>query len=99
MDDSCNSLDLLAHFDHPKMFDRGAKRVDSAGSPAIRQTASQSTPTHQITKLGIRWVLKWATAIGMLLVATMILTEFAYTIAVEHRLNSAALAAVSEAML
>src|SRR3954454_21823431 len=99
MDDSRTTLALLAHFDHPKTFALQAAEPDDVGSSAIKQGANQSVPAGQITKLCIRWVLKWATAMGMLMLAAMILTEFAYMVAAEHRLNSAARAAVSEAML
>jgi hypothetical protein len=54
--------------------------------------------TH-VSKRGIRWVLKWAVAMAILTVAASMVTEFAYVLAADHRLNTAARAGVSEAML
>src|SRR3954447_3119744 len=59
----------------------------------------QTAPPRQSTRRSVRWVLKWAIAIAMLVVAASILTDFAYMLAAEHRLNAAARAALSEVML
>src|SRR4051794_15637707 len=59
----------------------------------------QTAPPRQSTRRSVRWVLKWAIAIAMLVVAASILTDFAYMLAAEHRLNAAARAGVSEVML
>src|SRR4051812_32155272 len=64
-----------------------------------KTSALQVARPPRTTKRGVRWVLKWAIAIAMLVVAASILTDFAYMLAAEHRLNAAARAALSEVML
>jgi hypothetical protein len=48
---------------------------------------------------GIRWVLQWAAALGVLVFAASVLTEFAYLAGAEHTLARAARAGLMEATL
>src|SRR6478752_5261034 len=84
------SFELLAHFDRPGRNDR---------QPAQSSTPAQSLHLRPIKTRGIRWALKWASAMATLIVAASILTQFGYILAAEHKLNIAARAALSEAML
>jgi hypothetical protein len=104
------SFDLLAHFDHPKTcdlqsvslsssHDRGKELADDDICLRIEERSDDSAPSCHTSKRGIKWVLKWAIAIAILTVAASMLTEFAYVLAAEHRLNMAARAAISEAIL
>src|SRR3954464_7002264 len=94
MHDERTSFDLLAHFDHPKSCD-----LQPAGQTSVPDRSGHSAPSLHASKRGVRWVLKWTAAMAILSVAASMLTEFAYVLAAEHRLHTAARAAVSEAML
>jgi hypothetical protein len=48
---------------------------------------------------GVRWVLKWTAAVGVLVFATGVLAEFAYLARAEHALARAARAGLVEATL
>jgi hypothetical protein len=48
---------------------------------------------------GVRWVLKWTAAVGVLVFATGVLAEFAYLARAEQTLARAALAGLVEATL
>jgi hypothetical protein len=102
------SIELLAHFDHPKTCDLQLARWAAESEP--REEAAdevdrvdidqdRSALSHQTTKRGIGWVLKWAAAAAILMIAASVLAQFAYVLAAEHKLNLAARAAVLEATL
>jgi hypothetical protein len=95
------SFDLLAHFDRPKTADESAIArvvgVERSEPPASSNEALVELPP--IKKRGIRWVLKWAVALGVLAIAAAVLTEFAYLLGAEHKLSMAARAGVLEATL
>ena len=56
--------------------------------------AARTLPTR-----GIRWVLQWAVAIGVIVFAASVLAEFAYLAGAEHTLTRAARAGLLEATL
>lgn len=78
-----NSADSLELLSY---FDGPAERERQLSSPVVRTR-------------GVRWVLLWATALGMLVVASSILMQFAYCVAAERALGYAARAGAIEATL
>src|SRR5262249_43734997 len=110
MDGCRTSFELLAHFDGPQSGDRQTALAspnadcdvtsdDDSGRLSTGEDNSQCERSRQNARRGIRWVLKWATAISILAVAASILTQFAFVLAAEQHLNAAARAAISEAIL
>ncbi len=83
MDRDHTSYELLAHFE--------------AGENAEPNTAVESIARRHIRD--VRWVLKWAVAIAILVVAAATLLEFGCLMAAERTLNFAARAGAMEATL
>lgn len=83
MDCDPTSYELLAHFD---------SLDDVAAEQDTRVVAS-----HRVRDA--RWVLKWAAAFAILVVAAATLLEFGYLMAAERMLNFAARAGAMEATL
>ena len=67
-------MDAQTSFDLFAHFDRPAKVVEA----------------HTVPTRGIRWVLIWAAALGVLFVAASVLIEFIYCLTAEHTLVRAA---------
>src|SRR6185369_12669864 len=111
MDLGQTSDQLLAHFDRPKTLDLpDFEWVDEVipFQPAARASHGASAPDRAIeglirvpldTRRGVRWVLAWAGALAVLMIAVGILTEFAYVLAAERTLSIAARAGAMEATL
>jgi hypothetical protein len=76
-------MDAQTSFDLFAHFDRPAKVVKA----------------HTVPTRGIRWVLIWAAALGVLFVAASVLIEFTYCLAAEHAIARAARAGAVEATL
>ena len=83
MDATQPSLQSLAHF-------------DDAAAPAAAEVdaLARTEPTR-----GIRWVLKWTSAMAVLFYSSTVLAEFGYALAAEQVLAHAARAGVLEATL
>jgi len=109
------SHELLAHFDRPKLadcpdfeWDQHAVAADAfewatpltartGDSAESRETPIPSPPLNYTR--GVRWVLQWAAAAAVLMVAANVLREFAYAFAAERSLMQAASAGATEATL
>jgi hypothetical protein len=94
MDTAQTSYELLAHFDRPKL----ATAAELEWMAGVEPAAADEPPAALRTR-GVRWVLQWAAAIGVLAFAASLLTEFAYLVAAEQSLNMAARAGATEATL
>jgi hypothetical protein len=60
---------------------------------------SHSLSEHGVSRYGALWVLKWAAALGIIVLATNVLLQFAYGLAAERTLLNAARAGALEATL
>jgi hypothetical protein len=102
---------LLAHFDQPKTLEMpDFEWVDEVipFAPAADASWSVSTPdpgterfieVPRDTRRGVSWVIAWAGALAVLVVAASVLIEFAYVLAAERALSNAARAGAMEATL
>ena len=103
MDFDQTCLDFLDHFDRPQTA--GAVYVQSPESetfdPRLMEPVDEdeAAPSPHLPTRGARWVLQWAAAAAVLLIAVGGVTQFAYLVAAEHTLNLAALAGATEATL
>src|ERR1043165_2882686 len=105
------SHELLAHFDRPKLADmpefEGVEQLLSDLPPNVMSgyfassppSAGQAFELPRNATRGVRWVLQWAAAIVVLVMATNVLAEFACVVAAEHTLTIAARAGALEATL
>lgn len=110
MERDSTPADLLAHFDRPKTIETaatarvpGVERSEPAnGGSRFRTFPAAIEPTSkpaQVPTRGIHWVFLWASCVAVLVFAASVLTEFAYLVAAEHKLNLAARAGAVEATL
>jgi len=111
MESSQISDDPLAHFDRPKTLDLpDFEWVDEIvpfdSAPSANHCAS--TPDRTVdrfievprdTRRGVGWVLAWAGALAVLVIAAGVLIEFACVLAAERTLSIAARAGAMEATL
>lgn len=103
MDFDPTCLDFLDHFDRPQTA--GAVYAQSPQSdtfdPRLVETVDDDevAPSPHLPTRDGRWVLQWAAAAAVLLIAVGGATQFAYIVAAEHTLNLAARAGVTEATL
>jgi hypothetical protein len=111
MDSGQTSNELLGHFDQPKTLEMpDFEWVDDVIPLAPAAGASNSAPTPEPaterfieiprdTRRGVGWVLVWAGALAVLVIAAGVLVEFAYVLAAERTLSIAARAGAMEATL
>lgn len=103
MDFDQNCLDFLDHFDRPQTA--GAVYTQSPQSETFdpRVVAvvpdDDDAPSQHVPTRGAIWVLHWAAAAAVLLIAVGTVTQFAYLVAAEHTLQLAARAGATEATL
>ena len=97
-------LDFLEHFDRPKSAEAaGAKYVAEVEPTQADGLTSwdfiDALPQRAAQTRGVGWVLLWAAALTVLVMAASMLAQFGYLIAAENALNVAAQAGVMEATL
>jgi hypothetical protein len=102
---------LLAHFDRPKTIncpdfewtddaDEKSRVIPIPARPdAVNWDTIDARPERPAHSRGVLWVLQWAAAAAVLLIAATILVEFVRMAIAEHSLQIAARAALVEATL
>jgi hypothetical protein len=97
-------IDFLEHFDRPKTAEAaGWKHVAEVEQTRADGLTSwdfiDALPQRSQQTRGVGWVLLWAAALTVLVVAASMLAQFGYLIAAENALNAAAQAGAIEATL
>jgi hypothetical protein len=94
-------LDFLEHFDRPKSADVDRNWVAGVerSEPPVPWDLIDAEPVRLAQTRGVGWVLQWAAALAVLVMAASILAQFGYLIAAENALNVAAQAGAMEATL
>jgi hypothetical protein len=95
-------LEFLEHFDRPKTADVTESKAEVEQTQAADLTSwdlIDALPQRSAQTRGIGWVLQWAAALAVLVMAASMLAQFGYLIAAENALNVAAQAGAMEATL